>query len=121
MGYRSLDFGHSTLNEIVREAVALVSRESRRRGIDMEVEPADRLPIVRGDRVHLGQVLINLISNGMEAMGLGLAITRTLVERHGGQNWAENAAGSGATFRFSLPVHAQPNDALTLGQREAVT
>src|SRR5262249_32271185 len=41
---------------------------SRRRGVTVAAEPADDLPLVRGDRVHLQQVLLNLVFNGMEAM-----------------------------------------------------
>jgi signal transduction histidine kinase/HAMP domain-containing protein len=36
--------------------------------------------------------------------GLGLAITRQLVERQGGQVWAHSEVGHGSTFSFSLPV-----------------
>jgi PAS domain S-box-containing protein len=36
--------------------------------------------------------------------GLGLAISRSIVERLGGQIWAENSPGGGATFRFTLPA-----------------
>src|SRR5262249_23523320 len=36
--------------------------------------------------------------------GLGLAISREIVERHGGTMWAESQAGSGASFFFTLPA-----------------
>jgi two-component system, OmpR family, sensor histidine kinase KdpD len=36
--------------------------------------------------------------------GLGLAVCRGLVEAHGGRIWAENRAGGGALFRFTLPL-----------------
>jgi PAS domain S-box-containing protein len=46
------------------------------------------------------------VTTKAQGLGLGLAISRTIVESHGGRVWATSKATAGATFHFSLPLAA---------------
>jgi PAS domain S-box-containing protein len=56
------------LNEVISEVLGLICAECVRRGVAVKTELATALPLVRGDKVHLQQILLNLLLNGMDAM-----------------------------------------------------
>jgi len=148
------------LNEVIVEALALAQDEARRTRVSVTQQLKDDLPRVRGDRVQLQQVILNLIINGLEAiakskdgarelsissdvddensvivavkdsgdgldsanlervfdafyttkaegMGMGLAISRTIIESHGGRLWATPNSPKGAVFQFKLSTAAE--------------
>ncbi|MCW8130129.1 MAG: hypothetical protein KIS92_07260 [Planctomycetota bacterium] len=47
-------------------------------------------------------------TGGEPSTGLGLAITKEIVQAHGGQILVEGDKGQGLTFRIILPVHKGP-------------
>jgi two-component system sensor kinase FixL len=67
--------------ELVNEVLVLVQPDAASRKVRLAVEVPAALPPVRGDRVHLQQVLLNLVLNGMDAMTDVPAEQRRLVVR----------------------------------------
>jgi PAS domain S-box-containing protein len=153
---RSVELHPLQLNALVEDVIALVRTDAVDRRVALEFTTTSGLPLAMGDRVHLSQVLLNLIVNGMDAvhearrpdrtvvietrhdpggmlevsvtdsgtglspeaaqrvfepffttkangMGMGLPVSRTIIEAHGGKLWVESAPGRGATFRFTVP------------------
>ncbi|MBB4359621.1 PAS domain S-box-containing protein [Bradyrhizobium sp. CIR18] len=69
------------INQVVREAVALVRRELAIHAVSVRMELASDLPSICGDRIQLQQVLINLVVNGIEAMHANVDRPRELAIR----------------------------------------
>ena len=63
------------------------------------------------------------LSRKRDGVGLGLAITKNLVELMGGKIWAESAPSQGATFSFMIPAETIPGKQLESGEmdREVVS
>jgi signal transduction histidine kinase len=63
-----LEYVPLDLNEIVTEVARLVTSDAAIRDVSLRLTVAPDLPGVRGDRVQLQQVLLNLVLNGLDAM-----------------------------------------------------
>ena len=154
---RELRFEVIALDALIGQVADLLGSEMQARQVALHTTIPPKLPQVRADRVHLQQVLVNLLQNSMDALdeaqngprqmevsaveleggwvelavkdsgigidpdrlpdlfepfvttkregtGIGLAVSKTIVEAHGGRIRAENNPGGGACIRFSLPV-----------------
>jgi PAS domain S-box-containing protein len=66
------------LNEVVMATITLTRSEILKNGVSMETDLADDLPSIRGDRVQLQQVIMNLVVNAVEAMSNADEGTREL-------------------------------------------
>ena len=66
------------LNEIADETIGLLAPDARSRGVQVESHLANRACIVMGDRIHLQQVLLNMILNAFDAVA-GLPAERRRV------------------------------------------
>jgi signal transduction histidine kinase len=78
---RELELKPIDLNAVTSDVLRLVDGEAHRRGVEIEKQFTDTLPVVRGDEIHLQQVLLNLILNGMEAMSESSESNRRLTIR----------------------------------------
>ena len=145
------------VNEVIHEVVTVVRSELLRNLVSLQMDLAEALPAVLGDRIELQQVILNLVMNAVEAMsevderprelliethrdeadgvvvmvrdsgvgvdplnrarifdaffttkpeglGMGLSISRSIINAHGGRFWVTANDGPGASFYFTLPT-----------------
>lgn len=145
------------LAAVIGEVILLVHSDAILHNVRVMLELDHGLPPVRGDKVQLQQVMLNLLLNAFDALkdcpaderqvkvraerdsafmvtvtvcdrgtgvsrdkldtifepfystkeeglGMGLSISRSIVEAHGGRLWVENNRDRGATFYFQVPV-----------------
>ncbi|RUW24792.1 ATP-binding protein, partial [Mesorhizobium sp. M1E.F.Ca.ET.041.01.1.1] len=85
--------------------------ESCERNLTVRTTPADNMIVVQVDDSGSGiseemaaKLFQPFATTKPHGMGVGLSISRTIVEAHGGQIKAEPRPGGGTTFRFTLPA-----------------
>ena len=100
------------LNLLVNAIDAMRPHDDRSHAITLEVEPdpdrgilfrvRDSGPGVPPDRIPL--IFDAFFSTKSDGLGMGLAISKSIVESHGGELWLESSSPAGACFAFSIPV-----------------
>ena len=93
------------------EAMLAVTDEPRSLWVESRVEESgDILVAVRDSGTGLGsgadRIFTPFFTTKANGMGMGLSISRSLVENHGGRLWAMPNSPIGAVFSFTLPVSA---------------
>jgi signal transduction histidine kinase len=69
------------VNTLARETVELVAATARSKGVQVDLQFDAGSPVVRGDRIHLQQVLLNLLLNSIDAMAICPPAERQLIVR----------------------------------------
>jgi NO-binding membrane sensor protein with MHYT domain/two-component sensor histidine kinase len=150
------------VNEVIRAILVLLRSEATRYSISVRTELAADIPKVMGDRVQLQQVMMNLMTNSIDATkdvdgtrelaiksqraeneqilvcvsdtgvglppqqadrifnaffttkvhgtGMGLSISRSIVESHDGRLWAADNSPRGASFHLVLPTKVEAHE-----------
>jgi C4-dicarboxylate-specific signal transduction histidine kinase len=146
----------TNLNDLIQEMVIIFNTEAVAQKLKLEMKLTDEPVFVKADPIQIQQVIHNLMSNALQAMGkvisdnkkititeikagdevvvsvrdygqgideritpkifipfvttkkeglgIGLAISRSIIDDHRGRIWAENKPDGGAEFSFSLKI-----------------
>jgi len=92
------------------EAMAIVHDRPRQLWITTKREPGDRVRLSVRDAgpglpsQYVDSIFDAFFTTKSGGMGIGLFVSRSIVERHQGRLWAEPNDGPGATFSFSVPL-----------------
>jgi signal transduction histidine kinase len=90
--------------------MAAVDDRPRQLLIRTEDENSERVRVsvrdsgVGVDQQNMSRLLEAFYTTKSDGMGIGLSVSRSIIERHHGRLWAEPNDGPGVTFSFSIPV-----------------
>lgn len=59
---------HIRVREIIENSISLVEHQLKKQRVQLELQIADTLPVIRGDGLKLMQVIVNLINNAVDAL-----------------------------------------------------
>jgi len=118
----TVEADESTLRQVFVNLISNAVKYSRSRSpaiIEIGSNRGDREVVcyVRdngiGFDMHFSQKLFGLFQRlhadkNYPGTGVGLAIVRRIIRRHGGRVWADGAVGKGATFYFTIPDQPEP-------------
>lgn len=96
------------------DAVSASSNGTRRVAIEARATDAHTIEVAVADSGNgilpdmLPKVFEPFVTTKPNGLGIGLAVSRTIVEAHGGRLWAQNVVTSGAVFTFTLPLVPAP-------------
>jgi signal transduction histidine kinase len=100
------------LNLLLNASDAMKGVANRAREIlvrtELQHDDAVRLTVVDSgigiDRKQAEKLFEPFYTTKSAGMGIGLSVSRRIIERHGGRLWAEPNGGHGASFSFSIPI-----------------